>query len=185
MRLLKQLVVVFAVLAALAGALMVFTYDVIKIDWVVFMEIQDSYGSQEQPLPVPAQSVPVDGAAYLPGAGAPTNPVPADEVSIARGAELYAIHCQMCHGENGQGTGTVAAFLIKRKPADLTSDVVQNKSDGSLFLAITNGIFNPDNSLFPDVEFSGQMPPLNENLTVRERWDVVNFIRTLKTTEGQ
>lgn len=185
MRLLKQLVVVFAVLAALAGALMVFTYDVIKIDWVVFMEIQDSYGSQEQPLPVPAQSVPVDGAAYLPGAGAPENPVPADEVSIARGAELYAIHCQMCHGENGQGTGTVAAFLIKRKPADLTSDVVQNKSDGSLFLAITNGIFNPDNSLFPDVEFSGQMPPLNENLTVRERWDVVNFIRTLKTTEGQ
>ncbi|RJP50354.1 MAG: cytochrome c [Anaerolineaceae bacterium] len=185
MRLLKQLVVVFAVLAALAGALMVFTYDVIKIDWVVFMEIQDSYGSQEQPLPVPAQSVPVDGAAYLPGAGAPTNPVPADEVSTTRGAELYAIHCQMCHGENGQGTGTISAFLIKKKPADLTSDVVQNKSDGSLFLAITNGIFNPDNSLFPDVEFSGQMPPLNENLTVRERWDVVNFIRTLKTTEGQ
>ncbi len=185
MRLLKQLVVVFAALALLAGALMIFAYDVIKIDWVVFMEIQDSYGSQEQPLPVPAQSVPVEGLAYLPGAGAPANPVPADEVSIARGAELYGIHCQMCHGENGQGTGTVAAFLIKKKPADLTSNVVQNKSDGSLFLAITNGIFNPDNSLFPEVEFSGQMPPLNENLTVRERWDVVNYIRTLKTTEGQ
>jgi mono/diheme cytochrome c family protein len=26
----------------------------------------------------------------------------------------------------------------------------------------------------------GAMPALNENLTVRERWDVVNFIRTLK-----
>jgi len=25
-----------------------------------------------------------------------------------------------------------------------------------------------------------RMPALNENLTVRERWDVVNYIRTLK-----
>jgi hypothetical protein len=27
------------------------------------------------------------------------------------------------------------------------------------------------------------MPPLNENLTVPERWDVVNFVRTLKASE--
>jgi len=27
------------------------------------------------------------------------------------------------------------------------------------------------------------MPALNENLTVSERWDVVNFLRTLKTAE--
>ncbi|MDP1547586.1 MAG: cytochrome c [Anaerolineales bacterium] len=179
MRLLKQLVIVFAALGVLVGALMVFAFDVIKIDWVAFMEIQDSYGSQENPLPVPAQSIPVEGAAYLPGMGEPVNPVPADDVSIARGAELYSIHCQMCHGENGQGNGTVSAFLIKKKPADLTSDLVQSKSDGSMFLAITNGIFNPDNSLFPEVQFSGQMPPLKENLTVRERWDVVNYLRTL------
>jgi hypothetical protein len=25
----------------------------------------------------------------------------------------------------------------------------------------------------------GKMPPLNENLTVPERWDLVNFVRTL------
>ena len=48
MRLFKQLVVVFAVLGVLVGALMIFAYDVIKIDWVVFMEIQDSYGAQER-----------------------------------------------------------------------------------------------------------------------------------------
>ena len=94
MRLFKQLVVVFAVLGVLVGALMIFTYDVIKIDWVVFMEIQDSYGTQEQPRAVPAQSIPVEGAAYIPGAGAPTNPVLADETSIARGTQLFAIHCQ-------------------------------------------------------------------------------------------
>ncbi|MCQ3936179.1 MAG: hypothetical protein DPW18_03925 [Chloroflexi bacterium] len=89
----------------------------------------------------------------------------------------------MCHGADGRGTGTIAAFLVKKKPADLTSAAVQAKSDGSWFLTISNGIFNPNNSLFPDVEFSGQMPPLSENLTVRERWDIVNFLRTLKTAE--
>jgi mono/diheme cytochrome c family protein len=185
MRLFKQLVAVFAVLGVLVGVLMIFAYDVIKIDWVVFMEIQPSYGTQEKPLTVPAQSIPVEGAAYIPGAGAPVNPVPADETSIARGAELFAIHCQMCHGETGEGNGTISAFLVKKKPANLTSDLVQSKSDGSLFLTISNGIFNPNNTLFPGVEFSGQMPPLNENLTVRERWDVVNYIRTLKAAAAQ
>jgi len=185
MRLFKQLVAVFAVLLVLVGALGIFAFDVIKIDWISFMEIQPSFGTQEKPLAVPAQSIPVEGAAYIPGNGAPTNPVPADETSIARGAQLFATHCQMCHGETGEGNGTVSAFLVKKKPADLTSEAVQGKSDGSLFLTISNGIFNPNNSLFPNIQFSGQMPPLNENLNVRERWDVVNYIRTLKAAEGQ
>jgi S-disulfanyl-L-cysteine oxidoreductase SoxD len=150
---------------------MIFAYDVIKIDWVVFMEIQDSYSTQEKPLPVPAQSIPVEGPAYIPGAGSPANPVPADEASLARGAQLFGIHCQMCHGETGEGNGTIAAFLIQKKPANLSTDLVQSKDDGTLFLTISNGF--------------GFMPALNENLTVRERWDVVNYIRTLKAEEGQ
>jgi mono/diheme cytochrome c family protein len=177
---LKRLFMVFVVAGVALAITLLFTYDVIKIDWVSFMEIQPSYGAQEQPLDVPAQSIPVEGAAYIPGNGAPTNPVPADETSIARGAELFNINCTQCHGVDGKGNGTVAAFLVKKKPADLTSGLIQSKSDGTLFLSITNGIFNPNNTLFPDVKFSGQMPPMNENLTVRERWDVINYIRTLK-----
>jgi mono/diheme cytochrome c family protein len=190
MRLFKQLFVVFSVIGILASILFIFTYDLIKIEWVVFMEVQPSYANQEfdpitgaGPLPVPARSIPVEGAAYIPGEGVPVNPVPADEVSIARGAELYSINCKMCHGEAGEGNGTVSAFLIKKKPANLTIEEIQSKPDGSLFLTISNGIFNPNNTLFPDVQFSGQMPPLNENLSVRERWDVVNFLRTLVAAE--
>jgi mono/diheme cytochrome c family protein len=180
MRLFKQLIGVFIVIGVVIGALAIFAFDVIKIDWIVFMEIQDSFSTQEKPLVVPARSIPVEGAAYIPANGAPTNPVPADEVSITRGAEIFALNCVMCHGETGQGTGTIAAFLVKKKPADLTSPLIQTKTDGNLFVSISYGIFNPDNSLFPDVKFSGQMPPMNENLTVRERWDVINYIRTLK-----
>jgi mono/diheme cytochrome c family protein len=170
MRLFRQLAVVFLALAVLAGVMMVFTYEIIKIDWPVFMEIQPSYRPMENPLPPPERSIPVEGPVSIPGLGAPENPIPADEASIARGAELYAIHCQMCHGATYEGNGPIAAFLIKYKPANLTSDVVQSKSDGSMFLTISNGL-------------DGRMPALNENLTVTERWDVVNFLRTLKASE--
>jgi mono/diheme cytochrome c family protein len=180
MRLFKQLVRVFAVVGVVIGALAIFAFDVIKIDWIVFMEIQPSFGTQEQPRAVPARSIPVEGAAYIPGAGAPANPVVADDVSLSRGAQLFATNCQMCHGDTGLGNGPVSAYLVKKKPADLSSDLVQSKSDGSIFMVITNGVYNPNNTLFPAVEFSGQCPPLNENFTVRERWDLVNYVRTLK-----
>jgi mono/diheme cytochrome c family protein len=166
MRLFKQLVGVFAAILLIIGALAIFAFDVVKIDWISFMEIQSSYGTQNHPLPVPAQSIPVEGAAYISGNGAPTNPIPADDVSIKRGAQLFTINCVMCHGQTGQGTGTIAAFLIKKKPADLTSPLVQTKSDGTIFLTISNGF--------------GFMPAMNENFTVRERWDLVNYVRTLK-----
>jgi mono/diheme cytochrome c family protein len=165
MRLIKQLLVVFAVLLLLGGALMLFSYDVIKIQWVSFMGLQPSYGYMEEPLPVPARSIPVEGAAYIPGF-IPENPVAADEASIARGAQLYAIHCQMCHGVKFDGRGPVGNLLRPFLPADLTSALVQSKSDGSLFLTITLGV-------------EGRMPALNENLLVRDRWDIVNFLRTI------
>jgi len=169
MRLFKQLVGVFAVVSVLVAILLMFTFDVIKIDWPSFMEIQPSYRPMEDPRPVPERSIPVEGAAYIPNMGAPENPSTVDEASLTRGAELYAIHCQMCHGVAGEGNGPIAPFLANR-PANITSEVVQSKSDGSFFLSISNGV-------------DGRMPALNENLTVSERWDVVNFLRTLKLAQ--
>ena len=178
MRLLRQLAVVFTVLGILAVITLIFAYDVVKLEWVGFMEIQASFDDQESPREVPAQSIPIDGFAYLPNSE-PINPVLADDDSVARGAQLYQINCAVCHGVTGTETTTVSAYLIKVKPTNLASEEAQALSDGEIFLTISNGVFNPNNSLFPDVEFSGQCPPLNENLSVRERWDVVNFIRTL------
>lgn len=169
MRLFKQLVGVFAVVSVLVAILLMFTFDVIKIDWPSFMEIQPSYRPMEDPLPIPERSIPVEGAAFIPNMGAPENPSIVDEASLTRGAELYALHCQMCHGVTGEANGPISPFLANR-PANFTSDVVQSKSDGSFFLSISNGV-------------DGRMPALNENLTVSERWDVVNFLRTLKLSK--
>src|SRR5688572_12610932 len=99
MRLFRQLVGVFTVLGLLFGVLLLFTYDIIKLEWISFMEIQPAYRPMENPLPVPAQSIPIEGAIAIPGMLPPENPIEADESSIARGAELYDIHCKMCHGQ--------------------------------------------------------------------------------------
>ena len=163
---LKRLGLIFLAAAVLLGISMLFSYDVIKVQWVSFMGLSPAMQQMEHPLPVATESIPIEGPAFIPNLGAPKNPVPADQVSLARGAELFQVNCSVCHGLGGKGDGTVASFL-HNKPADLTSPAVQFLSDGAIFLTITNGI-------------PGFMPALNENLTVRERWDVVNFVRTLK-----
>jgi mono/diheme cytochrome c family protein len=163
---LKRLGLIFAVVVVLFGISLLFSYDVIKIQFVSFMGLSPAMQQMEHPLPVATQSIPIEGPAFIPNMGAPKNPVPADQASRARGAELFQINCSVCHGSGGKGDGTVSSFL-QNKPADLTSPAVQFLSDGAVFMTITNGI-------------PGYMPALNENLTVRERWDVVNFVRTLK-----
>ncbi len=157
----------FVVLAVVLISIVIslFSYDIIKIDWVSFMELQPSFRPMEDPLPVPPDSIPIEGAAYTIGAGVPANPVTADAVSIQRGTELYRITCVPCHGQSGTGNGVVGTFFTY-KPLDLTGVYVQQLNDAAVFYIISYGV-------------EGRMPPLNENLTVRDRWDVVNFIRTL------
>jgi mono/diheme cytochrome c family protein len=168
----KRIVITLALLSLPFIFGLLLTYEVIKINWISFMEIQPSYRSMEYPLPLPAGSVPIQGAAYIPGAGDPVNPVPADEQSLQRGQELYALNCGICHGALGKGDGSVAGTL-KRKPADLTAAHVIELTDGGIFTVISNG-------LKPVAGFKGGMPALRENLSVGDRWDVVNYLRSLQ-----
>jgi mono/diheme cytochrome c family protein len=74
-------------------------------------------------------------------------------------------NCVPCHGASGKGDGPAAAALPPPKPADWTSAKVQAESDGELFWKISNG--------------RGAMPPW-KHLPDKERWEIVNYIRTLK-----
>ncbi len=142
---------------------LLFTYEIIKVDWISFMENQPSYRPMEDPLPLPPNSVPVEGPAYVPGVPWP-NPVPADEVSLTRGQMLYETYCSVCHGLQGKGDGVMKAFYKVPIP-DLTAANVADKDDASLFATITYG--------------SANMPNFRD-LTVRERWDIVNYLRQLQ-----
>ncbi len=99
-------------------------------------------------------------------AAAVPNPVAATEGSIAIGGALFAANCVPCHGEGGLGDGPTAASL-ESKPANLTENHVQELSDGALFYIITNG--KPETP----------MPAWEDVLEEEQRWQVVNFLRTL------
>jgi len=170
MAMIKRLVILLVALASPLAIGLLFTYEVIKIDWVSFMEIQPAYSPQEDPLPLPARSVPIQGAAYIRELGVPVNPVPADEDSIARGKESYDIACALCHGPEGRGDGPFSGFLAQYPPANLVALDANARmiSDGAIFMTITDGI-------------EGRMPALKDNLPTAEmRWDVVNYVRYLQ-----
>jgi mono/diheme cytochrome c family protein len=95
-------------------------------------------------------------------AAAKTLKNPVQGVGDAR--NVIATSCAACHGSSGRGDG-VASAALQPKPADWTSTAVQNDTDGELFWRITNG--------------RGAMPAWRQ-LPESERWQIVNYIRTLK-----
>ncbi len=92
------------------------------------------------------------------------NPYPGDGASINRGALLFGRYCTACHGDTGRGNGPEARTANFR-PADLTRSQMQTKSDGNLFTTITDG--------------RGYMPSWGHLLSEQQRWDLINYIRTL------
>ncbi len=167
----KRITITILILAVPLAIGLLFNYRVIRIQWPSMMAIQPSFRPMEAPLPLPARSVPIEGAAYVPGAGSPANPTQPDAASVSRGKALYGIACDLCHGTAGKGDGQYSRYFVK-KPADLTSSDIRSLSDGEIFLIITNGIAPTEGTII--------MPDLRENLSVADRWDVVNYVRSLE-----
>ena len=162
-RLRRGLVIISLVLIPFVVGLL-FTYELIRIPFTTDMADQPSIDYQEGPRLLPPDgAVPVQGLSVIPEEF-PVNPVLVDEVSLQRGKILYGIHCQVCHGEQGHGDGPLATYF-DRTPQNLTGPQITAEFDGSVYLTIIQGF--------------GEMPSLTENLTPRERWDVVNYVRTL------
>jgi mono/diheme cytochrome c family protein len=92
------------------------------------------------------------------------NPVARTPESVGAGKKLADQNCAPCHGPGGKGDGPAAAALPK-KAADWTSKVVQDETDGALFWKITAG--------------NAPMPPW-QSLPEKDRWNLVNYIRSLK-----
>ena len=93
------------------------------------------------------------------------NPQAATPDSVAAGKKLADKNCVSCHGQQGKGDGPVAAALKPPKPEDFASPRVKAESDGELFWKTTNG--------------RGTMPPY-KHLPDKDRWDLVNYIRSLQ-----
>ena len=93
------------------------------------------------------------------------NPITADAKSLAAGKSIYARECATCHGDNGKGNGPDAADL-SRQPTDFTLPAVASQSDGELFWKLTEG--------------KKPMPRYRRMLSEDDRWNVVNYIRSIE-----
>ena len=97
------------------------------------------------------------------------NPIPREDdgfqASVARGSNIFRVYCVLCHGATGDKDGPVVERGFP-KPPPLTTGGSAKMKDGQLFHILTFG--------------QRSMPPFAAQLTRRQRWDAVNYIRSLQ-----
>jgi len=96
--------------------------------------------------------------------------VPYQALSIANGSHLYQAHCAVCHGVAGYGDGPAAPTLNPR-PANLTAKHTTDHTVGDIFWWLAYGMKG------------SAMPGFHDRLSEEERWDLINFLRTLAAAE--
>jgi mono/diheme cytochrome c family protein len=92
------------------------------------------------------------------------NPIASTQESIAAGQKIYSKTCAMCHGKGGDADGP-AVIELNIHPAKLSDPKLATESDGSLFWKITTG--------------KKPMPTYGKRFSETDRWNLVNYIRTL------
>ncbi len=94
------------------------------------------------------------------------NPTAVDERSLDNGRKYYSINCAMCHGDLGDGNGSMKALnpAYGYSPSLLTESA-RGRTDGYLWGMLRNG--------------RGIMPNY-ARIEEADRWDVVNYVRALQ-----
>lgn len=93
------------------------------------------------------------------------NPLKGDAKAAVSGKKIYKMLCFVCHGPKGKGDG-MGGTGLKPKPADLTSLDFQSQSDGAIFWKIEQG--------------RSPMPSYKTSIPEKKRWELINYLRTLK-----
>ena len=93
------------------------------------------------------------------------NPIAAAADSVNQGKKVYATNCLSCHGTEGKGDGPAAQALLPKKPGNLSDSKLWLQPDGVLFWKVTEG--------------KAPMPTFEKLVSEEDRWNVVNYVRTL------
>jgi len=95
-----------------------------------------------------------------------SNPFEESEESVGRGLELFNLNCATCHGLSGNGQGP-AAHGIATFPRELWAwNNAPASADAYLYWFISNG--------------RNEMPPWGLILSENDRWDLINYIKTIE-----
>jgi len=170
----KRIAVLLAALAIPSAAL--------AWPWSTDMMNQPNIKPQEGAMtPFPSRSVPVMGiptkVANRDEAKGLVNPVMATAASIKKGRTLFRIYCSACHGLAGKADSPVSQ---KIGAIDLTDEYVQKSlTEGWLWGTITFGSY-----VMPAYGVPNEQGGSND-LTVEERWHVVNYVKTGMVVEAK
>jgi mono/diheme cytochrome c family protein len=94
--------------------------------------------------------------------------------NIEQGRHFFEINCAVCHGREGEGTGTRAGTMIEAKPRMLTNlDWVQSRDDLRLLRSIKYGVAGTG------------MTPWGDFTSAQQRMQLVMFIRSLTSERHQ
>ncbi|MEC8493850.1 MAG: quinol:electron acceptor oxidoreductase subunit ActD [Planctomycetota bacterium] len=101
-----------------------------------------------------------------------------DEALLERGQQRYDIYCSVCHGQQGNGLGSVALrakALDAQKwgwvdPKSLLADNAKSYSNGEIFHIVSQGV--------------STMKGYGAQIVPRDRWAIVAYVRALQMTQG-
>jgi mono/diheme cytochrome c family protein len=100
-----------------------------------------------------------------PAAAKVKNPIAPTPDNLAAAKAIYMDKCANCHGEKGAGDGP-EADMYTPAPASFTDvHMMSEMTDGEIFWKMTEG--------------RKPMPSFKKQLTDEQRWQLVNYVRTL------
>ena len=148
----------------------------VTLPWDKDMQDQPSMKPQDSVIATNQSTVPVGGKdrfsppkdiielvqARLEAGRTLVNPIAKSPESLARGRQMYELHCLVCHGEQGRGDGPVGRKFVPQ-PMELNLDYVQLQPDGQIYYTISHG--------------SIAMPAYWQAISPDDRWHLVNFIK--------
>ena len=156
------------VVAGIGALSLAWATGVISLPWTHDLDFQVAIKPQKMPILPPEGAVPVTGRVDdgdRANADRLTPTTQADTSSVRRGKLAFDTYCTPCHGAQGAGDGTVAKHL-PIPPANIPV-VMTDRSDGSLYYTIRHG-----NVIMPGYAYA---------LSRERAWDVVHYVRALKT----
>jgi len=103
------------------------------------------------------------------GEPAKTFPFPIDRQVLQRGEERFNIFCAPCHDRVGDGQGMIVRRGF-RPPPSFHIDRLREAPPGHFFDVISHGF--------------GSMPDYAAQISVRDRWAIVAYIRALQLSQN-
>jgi len=94
------------------------------------------------------------------------NPLPKTPENLAEGKRLYELYCIHCHGEKGDGRGTIVQAEKFPQPPSYYGPQIKDLPEGKMFHSITYG--------------KNLMGSHASQLSPEERWKVIMYVQALR-----